>query len=99
MCIRDRTTSVPPGGATIVDFKVDVPGKYILVDHAIFRAFNKGAIGMLEVEGAKQPDLYSGNQADILYDPSNIAITPAAAAPTPTAPVDAGAATFAAVCA
>src|SRR5690606_11324626 len=42
-----QTTIIPAGGAAIVEFKVDVPGSFILVDHSIFRAFNKGALGML----------------------------------------------------
>ena len=42
-----QTTLIPAGGAAIVEFKVDVPGTFILVDHSIFRAFNKGALGML----------------------------------------------------
>ncbi len=46
-----QTTLIPAGGAAIVEFKVDVPGTFILVDHSIFRAFNKGALGMLNVEG------------------------------------------------
>ena len=29
-----QTTMVPAGGATIVEFKLEVPGRYILVDHA-----------------------------------------------------------------
>src|SRR5690606_35798409 len=45
-----QTTLIPAGGSTIVDFRLEVPGTYILVDHAIFRAFNKGAVGMLKVE-------------------------------------------------
>lgn len=46
-----QTTLIPAGGAVIVEFKVDVPGIYNIVDHSIFRAFNKGAIGQLEVTG------------------------------------------------
>ena len=34
-----QTTLIPAGGAAIVEFKVDVPGSYVLVDHSIFRAF------------------------------------------------------------
>jgi nitrite reductase (NO-forming) len=45
-----QTTLIPPGGAAIVEFKVDVPGTYLLVDHAIFR-IDKGAVGQLKVEG------------------------------------------------
>ena len=46
-----QTTLVPAGGSTVVEFRVDVPGTFILVDHSIFRAFNKGALGMINVEG------------------------------------------------
>jgi len=46
-----QTTLIPPGGAAIVEFKVDVPGTYLLVDHSIFR-IDKGAVGQLKVEGA-----------------------------------------------
>src|SRR5262249_33586576 len=42
-----QTTLVPAGGSAITEFKVDVPGTFTLVDHSIFRAFNKGALGML----------------------------------------------------
>ena len=53
-----QTTLVPPGGAAIVEFKVDVPGAYILVDHAIFRAIDKGAVGILEVSGNDNPQVF-----------------------------------------
>ncbi len=66
-----QTTSVPPGGAAIVDFKVEVPGTFILVDHAIFRAFNKGALGMLKVEGEENIDIYSGVVHEGAYNPGN----------------------------
>ncbi len=45
-----QTTLVPAGGAAIVEFKVDVPGTYLLVDHSIYR-IDKGAVGMLKVDG------------------------------------------------
>ena len=53
-----QTTVIPAGGAAIVEFKVEEPGNYIIVDHSIFRAFNKGAIGMLKVTGEKNPKVY-----------------------------------------
>ncbi len=53
-----QTTLIPPGGAAIVDFKVDVPGAYILLDHAIFRAIDKGAVGILEVTGKENPQIF-----------------------------------------
>ncbi|MEA1784777.1 copper-containing nitrite reductase [Arenibacter sp. GZD96] len=64
-----QTTLIPAGGAAIVEFKVDVPGTFILVDHSIFRAFNKGALGMLKVEGEKNPTIYSGELSDGIYLP------------------------------
>lgn len=59
-----QTTMVPAGGSTIVEFTVEVPGTYILVDHSLFRAFNKGAIGMIKVEGDENTAIYSGKQND-----------------------------------
>ncbi|MBI5749180.1 MAG: nitrite reductase, copper-containing [Nitrospinae bacterium] len=53
-----QTTSVPPGGAAIVEFKIDVPANYILVDHAIFRAIDKGAVAIIEGAGAEQPNIF-----------------------------------------
>ena len=47
-----QTTLVPSAGATIVEFQVNYPGSYVLVDHSIFRVA-KGAIGHLMVEGAE----------------------------------------------
>ncbi len=45
-----QTTLIPSAGAAIVEFKVDVPGAYLLVDHSIFRVA-KGAVGVLTVSG------------------------------------------------
>jgi nitrite reductase (NO-forming) len=69
-----QTTLIPAGGAAIVEFKVDVPGTFIIVDHAIFRAFNKGALAMLKVEGKEDPTIYSGKQSDNIYLPEGSAI-------------------------
>jgi nitrite reductase (NO-forming) len=62
-----QTTVIPPGGAAMVEFKTEVPGTYILVDHALFRAFNKGALGMLKVDGPASLVLYSGKEVDAVY--------------------------------
>lgn len=62
-----QTTLIPAGGSAIVEFTVDVPGTFILVDHSIFRAFNKGAIGMLKVSGDKDLVIYSGKQKEDVY--------------------------------
>lgn len=54
-----QTTMIPAGGAVIVEFKVEVPGEYVLVDHSLSRAFNKGAIGKLKVTGAENAKVFS----------------------------------------
>ncbi|AVR44642.1 nitrite reductase, copper-containing [Christiangramia fulva] len=64
-----QTTLIPSGGAAMIEFKVQVPGTYLLVDHSIFRAFNKGALGMLKVSGEKNAKIYSGTQIERTYDP------------------------------
>ncbi|TGM59429.1 nitrite reductase, copper-containing [Leptospira vanthielii] len=69
-----QTTLIPAGGSAIVDFKVDVPGTLILVDHSIFRTFNKGSLGMLKVEGEPNATIYSGKQDDTVYLPEGPAI-------------------------
>jgi len=64
-----QTTLIPAGGASIVEFKVDVPGTFIIVDHSIFRAFNKGALGMLKVKGENHLNIYSGVKQEGIYNP------------------------------
>jgi nitrite reductase (NO-forming) len=54
-----QTTVVPAGGSSMAEFKVEVPGTYINVDHSIFR-IAKGAVGLLKVEGPDNPDIYKG---------------------------------------
>ena len=58
-----QTTLVPPGGATMVELKLEVPGRYILVDHALSR-LQRGLAGYLYAEGDPNPDVFnpgSGN--------------------------------------
>jgi nitrite reductase (NO-forming) len=62
-----QTTLIPAGGAAIVEFKAEVPGTYTIVDHSIFRAFNKGAIGQLIVNGPPNPEVFPGRQSDEIY--------------------------------
>ena len=50
-----------------MDFRVEVPGTYVLVDHSIFRAFNKGALGLLRVTGPENHTIYSGREIDEVY--------------------------------
>src|SRR5574341_908626 len=54
-----QTTLVPPGGATIVEFQLQVPGRYILVDHALSR-LQRGLAGYLIVEGPAAPEIFNG---------------------------------------
>ena len=54
-----QTVTVPAGGAVITEFKVDVPGNYMLVDHALSRA-ERGLVGMLHVEGPNNPEIFDG---------------------------------------
>jgi nitrite reductase (NO-forming) len=62
-----QTTLIPSGGAAIMDFHVEVPGSYVLVDHSIFRAFNKGALAILKAEGPDNKAIYSGKEVDYVY--------------------------------
>jgi nitrite reductase (NO-forming) len=83
-----QTTLIPAGGSTVVEFKLEVPGTFIMVDHSIFRAFNKGALAMINVEGPANAVVYSGKQADEIYQPEGGAIqsmTDAAPAQVPAA--------------
>ncbi|HJV86228.1 MAG TPA: copper-containing nitrite reductase [Noviherbaspirillum sp.] len=52
-----QTTTVAPGGATMVEFKVEYPGRYILVDHALSR-LEKGLAGFLYVTGPENHDVF-----------------------------------------
>ena len=79
-----QSTIVPAGGSAMVEFKVDVPGSYTLVDHSIFRAFNKGALGQLKVEGAENPEIMTQKLSDTAYAGNGAA--PAASAPAASAP-------------
>ncbi|KKL70854.1 hypothetical protein LCGC14_2100740 [marine sediment metagenome] len=57
--LRDvQTVTVPAGGSAMVEFKCDVPGRFVLVDHALSRA-EKGLAGYLFVEGDEVPEVFS----------------------------------------
>ena len=80
-----QTTLIPSGGAAMVEFHTDVPGSYVLVDHSIFRAFNKGALGILKVDGPEDKTVYSGKEVDSVYlgdrsEPNLTAVSTAAKA-------------------
>jgi nitrite reductase (NO-forming) len=54
-----QTTLVPPGGAALVEFQLQVPGRYMIVDHALSR-LERGLVGFLYVDGDPQPEIYDG---------------------------------------
>ncbi|MFV0336811.1 MAG: copper-containing nitrite reductase [Chthoniobacterales bacterium] len=82
-----QTTMVPAGGAVMCEFKVEAPGSYILVDHSLTRAFNKGALGVLQADGESNPLVYSGKMDDRIYLPEGAAplIMPEDVKPLPPA--------------
>jgi nitrite reductase (NO-forming) len=55
---NEETWYVPPGSVSTFEFRLDEPGQYLLVDHALFRVA-KGAAGFLIVSGEHNPELYS----------------------------------------
>jgi len=58
-----QTITVPPGGAAMTEFKVDFPGRYVLVDHALSR-MERGLKGILIVDGQKSDDIFKPHQED-----------------------------------
>jgi nitrite reductase (NO-forming) len=99
---------IPAGGAVVATFKARVPGSYVMVDHSIFRAFNKGALAILKIDGAEDKGVYSGKELDAVYlgdraGPNLAAVahatqTAAAGKLTPDDQVKAGQALFAGTC-
>lgn len=69
-----QSTAIPAGGSAIVEFKCEVPGSLTLVDHSIFRAFNKGALAQIHVQGDENLTIFSGKQRDAVYLPEGSAI-------------------------
>jgi nitrite reductase (NO-forming) len=64
-----QTTEVPAGGATIVEFGLEVPGEYPVLDHSLFRAAAKGAMGLLSVAGKDNHLVFSGTTSQSVYEP------------------------------
>jgi len=87
---------------------MEVPGTYLLVDHSLFRTFNKGALAMLKAEGPENKAIYSGKEVDYTYvgeraEPSLAAVSTAATAAaggklTKEQQIDAGKALFNGTC-
>ena len=58
-----QTITVPPGGSTVVDFKLDRAGTFVLVDHALSRA-ERGLAGYLIVDGPEDDAIMHSGTAD-----------------------------------
>jgi nitrite reductase (NO-forming) len=80
-----QTTMIPAGGSAITEFKISVPGTFIIVDHSLTRAFNRGALAQLKVGGDENKLVYSGKTSDEVYQPEGTGIRVAAGA-IPVAP-------------
>ncbi|MBY5163939.1 plastocyanin/azurin family copper-binding protein [Salsipaludibacter albus] len=91
-----QTTLVPAGGGTVVELVGQVPQTIVLVDHALARAFDKGAIGQVVVEGETDPEIFDavpGDAPDVTDDASGATADTgtATSGPTPTTDATAGA--------
>ena len=81
-----QSTLIPAGGAAMIEFKVDIPGSFTIVDHSIFRAFNKGALGQLVVEGEDHPEVMTKRLSDEAYKGTGAAAGAASGASGASAP-------------
>jgi nitrite reductase (NO-forming) len=82
-----QTTLIPAGGSAVVEFVCEAPAMLNLVDHSLFRVFNKGALAQIRVTGDVNAPVYSGKQDLRDYDPSAPAfILPADATIAPVLP-------------
>ena len=84
---------------------MSVPGTFIIVDHSLERAFNRGALAQLKVTGPEDKIVYSGKQFDLVYQPEGTGIrvagqggVPAPAATTKEERIKLGAEVFANNC-
>lgn len=69
-----QTTLIPAGGAAMIELKINAPGTYLIVDHSIFRAFNKGALAQIVATGEKDDKVYKGKIQEGIYEPEGGAI-------------------------
>ena len=59
-----QSTLVVAGGGTVVEVAPLVPQTILLVDHALTRTFYKGALGMIVVSGAENPEIFVAGAAE-----------------------------------
>jgi nitrite reductase (NO-forming) len=85
-----QTTLVAAGGSTVVELIGQVPMTVVLVDHALARAFDKGAIGQIVIEGDPNPEIFEAfgiepaNPGSPSPSPTGSAPSPTSSAPTPS---------------
>ena len=88
-----QTVLVPAGGGTIVELVAYEPQTIVLVDHALARAFDKGAIGQIVVTGDANPEIYEGFPAatpNAAASPSTPSTPSASAMPSMSMPEPSG---------
>lgn len=56
-----QTCQVAPGSCGVFEMDFPVPGSVKLVDHALSRVAHKGMIGVIDVEGEEQPQIFAAN--------------------------------------
>ena len=59
-----QSTLVVAGGGTVVELQALVPSTIILVDHALSRAFYKGLIGQIVIEGEPDEEVFSAPEVE-----------------------------------
>src|SRR5690606_34342703 len=64
-----QTTLIPAGGPSITESTVDAPSSLVIVDHSVFRAFNKGALANLNVVGEENKTVFAGEIREGIYLP------------------------------
>ena len=64
-----QTTLIPAGGAVMIELEINAPGEYILVDHSVFRAFNKGALAQMNATGPDNDRVFKGKVHEGVYLP------------------------------
>ena len=53
-----QTVSVPPGSTLVAEMEMEVPGPVKLVDHALTRVAKKGMMGVIDVKGGENPEVF-----------------------------------------
>ena len=52
-----EATAVPAGSVTVVEYTFKYPGLYLMVNHKLIRATEKGQAVQIKVEGDENPDI------------------------------------------